>query len=94
MKNIRPITLIVWVLGRIKKMPKKGSKNEKKYFLFVLNKYQSVPHVSTSIFKDLFRSVALVTKKVMGYFRFFFTKTRLFTALLGQTTEGCSHQPV
>ena len=23
-KKIRPITLIVWVLGRVKKMPKKG----------------------------------------------------------------------
>ena len=39
-KEIRPITLIVWVLGRVeKKIPNKGSKNEKNIFAFVLNKY-------------------------------------------------------
>jgi len=47
-------------------MHKKGLKNEKKIF-FVLNKYQSVTHVSTCIFQGLFknmvfRSVDLVTK--------------------------------
>ena len=31
-------------------MPKKVQKNEKRIF-FVLNKYQSVTHVSTSIFQ-------------------------------------------
>ena len=30
-KNIRPIILIVWVLGRVKKMPKKGSLKVKKF---------------------------------------------------------------
>ena len=54
----RPITLKVWVLGRIAKMPKKGSK-----IFFVLNKHQCV---STCIFHGLFenlvfRSLALVT---------------------------------
>ena len=44
----------------------------KKYF-FVLNKYQSVTHVSTCIFQGLFknrvfRSVALVTQKSYGLF--------------------------
>ena len=43
---------------------------------FLLNKYQSETHIPTCIFQGLFkntvfRSVALVTKKVMGYFRFF-----------------------
>ena len=34
------------------------------------------------LFKNIvFRPVALVVKQVMGYFRFFFTQTRLFTAL-------------
>ena len=66
-KNIRPITLIVWVLGRVKKMPKKGPTNEKKKF-FVLNKYQNVTHISTFIFQGLyktivFRSLALVAQK-------------------------------
>ena len=42
--------------------------------------------ISSCIFKGLFknivfRSVALVTKKVMGYFRFFFTDRTLFSAL-------------
>ena len=31
-KKIKPITLIVWVLERVKKCLKKGKKNEKKYF--------------------------------------------------------------
>ena len=34
-KKVRPITFIVWVLGRVEKMPKKRVKNE----IFVLNKY-------------------------------------------------------
>ena len=33
-EKIRPITLIVWVLGRVEKMPKKGQKVKKIYFLF------------------------------------------------------------
>ena len=41
-------------------MPTKGAKN-------VLNKYQSVTHVSTLIFKNIvFRSVSLVTKKLLA----------------------------
>ena len=65
-----------------KKCLKKGKKLRKKS---VLNKSQSVTHVSTCIFKGLFknivfRSVALVTKKVMDYFRFFSQKG-LFSAL-------------
>ena len=53
-------------------MSKKGST-----FFFGLNKYVSVTHVFTCIFKGIFkyivfRSVALVIKKIMGYFRFFF----------------------
>ena len=43
-------TLIVWVQGRVEKMPKKGSKNEEKKIFFFENKYQSVTHVSTCIF--------------------------------------------
>ena len=59
-KKFKPINLIVWVPGRVEKM--------KKNIIFVLNKYQSVTHVSTCIcqalFKNIvFRSVALVTKK-------------------------------
>ena len=66
-KKIRPITSIVWVLGRMEKMPKKGKKMKEKKF--VLNKYQKVTRVFTCIFQGLlkknivFRSVALVTKK-------------------------------
>ena len=51
--------VIVWVLGRLKKI----SKNT----FFVLNIYQSVTHVSTCIFKNIvFRSVALVTKQLLA----------------------------
>ena len=57
------------MLGRGEKMPIKGSKKFFKKHFFVLNKYQSVTHVSTWIFRGLFkkivfRSVALVTKKL------------------------------
>ncbi len=57
----------------------------KKIFIFVLNKYQSVTHVSTCIFQGLFknivfRSVALVTKNLWAIL-VFFTQTGLFTAL-------------
>jgi len=49
-------------------MHKKWSKKMKKIFVFVLNKYQSVKHVSTCIFQGLFRFVALVTKNPLNYF--------------------------
>ena len=57
-------------------MPKKESKKWKKIFFFVLNKYQSVTHVSTCIFQGLFknivfRSEALVTKKLWDILDFF-----------------------
>ena len=50
----------------------------KKIFLFCFNKYQSATHVSTCIFQGLFknivfRSVALVTKKLWAILDFFFT---------------------
>ena len=59
---------------------------KKKIFFFVLNKYQSVTHVSNSIFIGLFKnvvfkSVALVTKKVVVYFRFCFHRPDYFFAL-------------
>ena len=71
-KKIRSITFIVWVLERVKKMPKKF----KKFFFW--NKYQSVTHVSTSNFQGLFknivfRSVALVIKKLWAILDFFYT---------------------
>ena len=45
LKKIRPITLIVWVLGRAKKCQKRI----KNFFVcFCFNKYQDVTHVSTS----------------------------------------------
>ena len=56
-------------------MPKKVKK-EKHFFS---NKYQSVTHVSTSIFQGLFRSVALVMKKLWAILDFFFTHSGLFT---------------
>jgi len=37
--------IIVWVLGRVEKLPKNGQKSEKKNVFVVLNKYQSVTHV-------------------------------------------------
>ena len=53
-----------------KKCLKKGKQHEKNIF-FVLNKFQSVTHVSTCIIQGLFkskvfRSVALVTKKLLA----------------------------
>ena len=36
-KKFRPITLIVWVLGKVEKMPRKDEKNEKNIFLFQTN---------------------------------------------------------
>ena len=37
-KQLKSITFIVWVLGRVEKMPKKGQKNEeKKFSLFQTN---------------------------------------------------------
>ena len=64
-KKIRSITFIAWVLGRVDKNAKKMLK----IFFVVLIKYQSVTHVSTSIFLVLFknivfRSLALVIKNV------------------------------
>ena len=54
---------------------KKGKTNLKNIFL-VLNKYQSVTHVYTSIFQGLLKNIffkiySFSHKKVMGYFRFF-----------------------
>ena len=76
LKKIRSITFIVWVLGRVEKNAKKDRKNVKN--IFFLNKHLSVTHVSTSIFQGLFknkvfRSVALVTKKLWAILEFFFT---------------------
>ena len=48
--------MIVWGLGRVEKNAKKGSKKCKKYF-FVLNKYQDVTHISTSIFQRLLKNI-------------------------------------
>jgi len=48
----------------------------------VLNKYQSVTHVSTLIFLIIkFLDFWLSSQKVLGYFIFFFTMIELFTAL-------------
>ena len=52
-KKIRSITLIVWVLKRIEKMPKIVKKLRN--FFLVLNKYQSVTHVSKCIFSRVFQ---------------------------------------
>ena len=41
-KKIRPIASIVWVQGRVEKKRQKGVRKMKKYFCFVLKKYQSV----------------------------------------------------
>ena len=54
-KKFRPITFKVWVLGRVEKRPEKGSENEKKIFVFVLNKYQRVTHASITIFQRNFK---------------------------------------
>ena len=76
LKKIRRITLTVWVLERVERKAKQKGKKCKHLF-FVLNKYQDMAHVSTSIFQGLFknivfRSVASVIKSVMDYLRFFF----------------------
>ena len=67
-EKIRLITFIVWVLGRVEKKGQKIGKINVKN-IFFQNKYESVTHVSTSIFLGLFtnidfRSVALVMKKL------------------------------
>ena len=72
-KKIRPLSLIVWVLGRVEKMPKKVQKNVKSNFCFVLDKYPDVTHVYTYVFQGIFKTVvfrsgALVIKKLIGYF--------------------------
>ena len=72
--KIRPIALIVWVLGRVKRWLKIRKKN----IFFVLNKYQNVTHVSTCIFQVVFRSVALVTKKLWAILDLFFHKPDIF----------------
>ena len=59
----------------------------KKNIFFVLYKYQSVTHVSTPIFQGLFknivfRSAALVTKKLWAILDFF-SQTGLFLKTVG-----------
>jgi len=71
------------VLGRVEKTPKKGQKIKKNIFVFVLNKYESVTHVSLSIFQGLFRNkvfryVALVTKQLWAISDFFSKKPDFF----------------
>ena len=73
--SLKKTLVIVWVLGRLKKI----SKNT----FFVLNIYQSVTHISTSISRELFkkiafRSVALVIKTVKVYFNLFFYTDQTF----------------
>ena len=62
-------------MGVGKKSAKKGSEKLKNMY-FVLNKYQSVTHVSTSFFHGLFknivcRSLPFVTKKLWAILDFF-----------------------
>ena len=66
-------------------MSKKGSKKCKKIFLFVLNKNQSVTHVSTTIFQWLLknlviRTIDLVTK-MLWFILDFLIWIGLFTTL-------------
>ena len=74
--KFRPITLIVWVLRRVEKNAKKI------FFVFVLNKYQSVTHVSTSIFQGLFKNIVfrsvVVTKKLWAISDLFFKDWTFF----------------
>ena len=54
-----------------------------KIFFFVLNKYQNLTHVSTSIFQGLFKkkvfiSVALVIKKLWAIYEFVLHALRTF----------------
>ena len=52
----RPITLIVWVLGRVeKKMPGKGQKSEKNNYFCFKQIFKSVTHVSVFIFKGFLK---------------------------------------
>ena len=74
-KNIKSITFIVWLLGRVEKCQKQGKKNVKNIFCFVENKCQCVTHVSTPIFQGLFkniafRSVAFILKKLWAILDF------------------------
>ena len=56
-KKIIPLTLIVWVQGRVEKTAKKRVRKMKKKFF--LTKYESVTHVSILIFQGLFKNIFL-----------------------------------
>ena len=84
-KKITSITFIVWVLGRVEKMPKKKSKNVKNIF-FCLKQISKCDTCFYAHFQGLFknivfRSVALVIKKLWAILDFLFTQTELLTAL-------------
>ena len=74
-KKIRPITFIVWVLGRVEKNAKKRLKNVKNIF-FCLKQISKCDtcfyiHFSRAFKKYSFRSVALVIKKLWAILDFF-----------------------
>ena len=62
LQGIRPLTLMVWVQGRVEQNAM-GSKKCKKLFRQILDKYQDLADVICCISH----------KKVMDYFRFFYT---------------------
>ena len=70
-KKNSPITIIVWVLGRVEKMPKKGAKKGNKIF-FCFKQISKCDRFSTCIFQGLFKHIVFISVAlVIGYFRFF-----------------------
>ena len=64
-EKVRPITILVWVLRRVEKMPKKG---------------QKMTCIFQGLFKKVFRSVALV-KKSYGLLYFFSHRPEFVSSL-------------
>ena len=78
LKKIRPITLIVWALGWVEKMPKKRLQKCKRKIGFSFKQISKCNtcifiHFSRAFQKYNFYICSFSHKKVMGYFRFFYT---------------------
>ena len=85
LKKIRSITFMVWVLGRVEKNAKKKVKKMLTFF-FCLKQILKCDscfytYFSRAFQKYSFHICSFSHKKVIGYFRVFFTHSGLLTAL-------------
>ena len=76
LKKIRSITFIVWVLGRVEKMPLKGKKNVTTIY-FCLKQISKCDtgfyiHFSRAFQNYSFQICSFAHKNVIGYLRFFY----------------------